>query len=236
MIKTQLAIPAMLLLAASLPFSVQAAGFGFSFSGPGVSGIIELTYGAATDPKYPQAYEVTGISGFFSDSNNGLNIVNAPVGPLLAVTRDTPESTNLLAPNGFSRFGVAAGLPAQNNGFLTYDNLFWPGGSPQTASDFPFQGGFLDIYGLMFGIGGGRVVNLWSNGNFSGGGPGPVNYGVAVATQDTALDYVGGGVSATPEPGALALFGGGLVAMLLLRRFSGRGTLETGLRAGWPRL
>ncbi len=55
--------------------------------------------------------------------------------------------------------------PAANNGFLTYDNLFWPGGSPPTATDYPIGGGFLDIYGLLFDIGDGRVVNFWNNGD-----------------------------------------------------------------------
>ena len=35
----------------------------FSFAGAGVSGIVQLTYGTATDGKYPNAFEVTGISG-----------------------------------------------------------------------------------------------------------------------------------------------------------------------------
>ena len=181
-----------------------------------------MTYGTATDAKYPQAFEVTGISGTFSDSNNGLNIVNASIGPLEPIKHDTPEPTNLLAPHDFSRFAVAAGLAPENNGFLTYDNLFYPGGSPQTASDYPVHGGFLDIYGLLFDIGGGRVVDFWSNGDFSGTGTGPIDYGVAVATHATALDYVGGGVSVTPEPGALGLLGSGLLGMLVWRRRASR--------------
>ena len=60
---------------------------------------------------------VTGISGTFSDSNNGLNIVNAPIGPLEPIKHDTPESTNLLAPNDFSRFAVAAGLSPTTTAF-----------------------------------------------------------------------------------------------------------------------
>jgi hypothetical protein len=177
-----------------------------------------LTYGTATDSKYPQAFEVTGISGTFTDTNNGLNIVNAPIGSLVPITHDTPEPTNLLAPNDFSRFAVTAGLPPENNGFLTYDNLFYPGGSPQTASDYPVSGGFLDIYGLLFEIGGGRVVDFWSNGDFSGTGTGPIDYGVAVATHAAALDYVSGGVSLTPEPSTIALIGGGLLGLLIRRR------------------
>lgn len=219
--RKQLIVSAALLLAALRPWHANASTFNFSFAGSGISGTIELTYGTATDAKYPQAFEITGISGTFSDSNNGLNIVNAPVGPLEPIKRDAPESTNLLAPRDFSRFAVTAGLPPEGNGFLTYDNLFYPAGSPPTASDYPVHGGFLDIYGLLFDIGGGRVVNFWSNGDFSGTGNGPINYGAAVATRDTALDYVGG-VSATPEPGALGLLGSGLLGLLIWRQRSSR--------------
>jgi hypothetical protein len=203
--KTFLAIAAVTGVMAAA--QVHATTVDVQMNGPGVSGALVLTYGATTDANYPNGYEVTGISGTFSDVNNGLNIVNVPVGPLVAVTHSVPESTNLLAPNDFSRFPVASGLPAQNNGFLTYDNLFWPGGSPQTASDYPPHGGFLDIYGLMFNIGGGRVVDFWSNGIFGGT---TADYGVAVARPDLALDYVGGGVTGVatasiPEPAAWAM-------------------------------
>ena len=212
--RKKLVVSATLLLAASLPLHLNASTFDFTFAGPGVSGAIQLTYGTATDAKYPQAFEITGVSGTISDSNNGLNIINAPVGALVAIKHDSPEPTNLLAPNDFSRFAVASGLSPVSNGFLTYDNLFWPGGSPQTASDYPPHGGFLDIYGLMFDIGGGRVVDFWSNGEFNG----HVDYGFAIATSNTARDYVAGGVSITPEPGAFALLGSGLAALLIWRR------------------
>ena len=174
------------------------------------------------DTKYSEALEVTGISGMFSDSNNGLNLVNASISSLVPITRDTPEPTNLLAPHDFSRFAVATGLDPQSNGFLTYDNLLWPGGSPPTASDYPLHGGFLDIYGLMFTLGNGDVVDLWSAGNITG--TPPISYGVAVATHATALDYVSGGVtaSAVPEPGTVILFGGGLLILVGLRRAATR--------------
>ncbi len=208
----------MLAVGIAVPGSARAQSYSFYFSGTGVSGTLMLTYGAATDAKYPSAFEVTGISGSFSDTNNGLNINNASVGSLVAITHSTPEPTNLLAPNDFSRFAVASGLPPQNNGFATYDNLFWPGGSPQTASGYPPHGGFLDIYGLLFNVGNGQVVNIWSNGIM--GPSGVPDYGVSVSTANMALDYVGSAVTATttPEPGALWLVGSGLVGVFGLGR------------------
>ena len=184
----------------------DAATIPIQFSGPGVSGSLVLTIGTTTDAKYPNALEVTGISGTFSDTNISPAIVNVPVGPLIPVNNATPEVSNDLAPHDFSRFAVASGLPAVNNGFLTYDNLFWPGGAPPTASDFDGAGGFLDIYGLMFSIGGGIVVDLFDNGVSPTTGADYGGYGVGVANSDMALDYVAGGVSAsTPEPSTWAM-------------------------------
>ena len=183
MAKSHLVLAALM---AAMAGEVRASSVAVEFSGPGVGGSLVLTYDTATDAKYPDAYEVTGISGTFSDSNNGLHIVNAPVGTLVPITRDAPEPTNLLAPHDFSRFAVASGLPSNTHGVLTYSNLFYPGGSPPTASDYTAHGGFLDIYGLMFSIGGGAVVDFWSNG---AGGDGSVDYGVGVATSGGNLGW-----------------------------------------------
>ena len=206
------------LLAASLLPKAKADTYTFSFGGPGVSGTATLTYGSATDGK-TKGYEVTGISGVFSDSNNGLNLVNAPILSLVPIDPAMPEPGNTLAPDDFSRFAVATGLPPESHGSITYSNLLYPEGSPQTASSYPFAGGIFDIYGLLFGIGNGQVVDLYSNGSFMGS---PLDYGVAVATADKAYDYVGGGVQVTPEPSSYLLMGTGLLAMLFWMRSSFR--------------
>jgi hypothetical protein len=52
----------------------HAATMPITFSGPGVSGSLEITFGPGTDAKYSNAFEITGVSGTFSDTNNGLDI------------------------------------------------------------------------------------------------------------------------------------------------------------------
>ena len=203
----------------AVPAASSAGTFGFDFVGPGVSGRIDLTYGPTTDAKYPSlglpdvAYEVTGISGFFTDTNNGLNIVNAPITGLVPLNNTEPDvdpkPENLLAPNNFSKFYIP--IPSNARGRLTYDNLFWPAGSPATASGpewAAYKGGFLDVYGLMFTIDGGYAANFW---NVQDG-----DYGLAVATSGadpaarTQLDYVTSGVSVVPEPSTYAMALAGL--------------------------
>ena len=195
---------------AAMTAQANADTFQFSFDGGGVSGTATLTYGTATDAKYPQALELTGISGTFSDTNIG--VFNASLTGLEATNHASPEPTNLLAPADFSRFPVVVGT---QHGSLNFDNLFYPGGSPQSATDYPFHGGFLDIYGFLATIGDGRVVNIWSDGV----GPGETipDYGAAVATSAASLDYIGGGVAITPEPGTLGLIATGLFGAIMKR-------------------
>ena len=190
----------------------HAATYNFSFTGPSVSGSVDMTYGTATDARYPQAIEITGASGTFSDANLGIS--NTAITGLVPITHSTPASDNHLAPADFSRFPVATGT---QYGFLSFSNLFYPDGSPQTATTYPFHGGIFDIYGLLLTIGGGRVVDIWSNGVL------PMttfpDYAVAVATSASSLDYVSGGVTPTPEPGTLCLLASGtLGAAVQLRR------------------
>ncbi len=200
-------------LLASVTSHAKADTFQLTFSGSGVSGSATVTYGTATDGKYSQALEVTGISGTFSDSNVG--ITNATITGLLPLNLATPEPTNFAAPSDFSKFAVATGLPDYANGVLTYDNLFWPGGSPQTGSDYPFFGGYLDVYGLLFSLDNGTTVDFWSNGILTDGAA--PDYGAAVVTSQAALDYVGNGVAVTPEPSSLWLLATGALALLWWR-------------------
>jgi hypothetical protein len=186
----------------------HAATMPITFSGQGVSGSLVITFGAATDTKYPTtAFEITNVAGTFTDTNNGLGIVDAPVAlfPILSPP-SVPEPTNFLAPHDFSRFAVASGLPSDNHGFVTYDNLFWPGNAPPTASDFDGHGTFLDIYGLAFTIeGGSKLVDLFSYG-LCCGPPGAV-FGLAVVDSQQTFDYfTNAGISAsTPEPSTWAM-------------------------------
>jgi hypothetical protein len=200
-------LSAALIFAASLPLQLHASTFDFTFKGSGVNGWVELTYGTTTDSKYSNAFEVTKVTGWITDTNNGLNVHQASIGALAPLKYDTPEPGNELPPHDFSRFPVASGL---QHGSLSYDNLFWPAGSAQTASDYPVSGGFLDIYGLLFDIGGGQYVNIWSNGFV--GGP-QADYGFALVTSQKSLDYIQGGVAVSPEPSEVALLGSGLLGL-----------------------
>jgi hypothetical protein len=93
--------------------------------------------------------------------------------------------------------------------------LYWAGGSPPTASDYDGHGTFVDIYGLMFDIGGGRVINFWSNGVFGG----VADFSFNVATADASLHRVDGGVLVSvPEPASAALLGAGLLGLMVAWR------------------
>jgi PEP-CTERM motif len=209
--------------------SAQATTTTLNVTAPGVSGTIQLTYGTTTDGKYPSgpypetAYEITGISGTFSDSNNGLSIVNAPILGLFTLTKSGPnDPANVGAPADMSTIVVSDPnnlLPFGPS--VSYDNLYWPGGAPITAwvaADWPFFGGPLDVYGVMFQINVGTVdapiiddVDVWSNG--IGAPPGTMGYGVAVLAagdRPVALDYVAGSV---PEPSTWAMMALGFAGL-----------------------
>lgn len=213
--------------AAALSIPASAAPFILNFSGSGVSGSVTLTYEAnpkagaplGTSPNIYDpigSYVLTGATGTFLDSNIGLSTTITGVVPSHP---DAPDESNLLAPASFGHYVVRSGVPGPGGlatGF-SYDNLFYPGGSPQTASDYPFHGGLFDIYGVVFTTAGGIAINFWSNGDLGDG----VTYGAGVTDGLDVLDYVGGiAVTSVPEPAAwiLMIGGVGLVGASLRRR------------------
>ena len=227
-------LPMSLACSAILLFAVPASAATqiFNLSGSGVTGSVTITYDVNSNTGVlPQtspnpvdpigSYVVTDVSGMLSDSNIGL--VNAAITGVIARNFANPEPDNLLAPNSFSHFSVTNGVDHGGgivSPFLSFDDLYYPGGSPQSASDYPFHGGFFDIYGLMFSLSNGNSVNLWSNGDF-GAGP---SYGVAITDGTDLLDYAQPvSLSAVPEPKSwllMVLSFGVLGAVMRARRIT----------------
>jgi hypothetical protein len=215
--------------AISAPISANATNVPISFHGPGgITGSLVFSIspdsntgmlpGTAPNPVDPiGSYVIDSVTGTFSDAT--LGIANAMITGLEPVNFATPEPTNLLAPNRFSLLPVANGVD-EGNGIISpglhFDNIFYPGGSPKAASDYPFFGGLLDIYGTVFKLDNGDYVNFWSNGVTPKG----LNYGIAVTDKIDVLDYKGGVALGTPEPAAWAMMmlGFGLAGAALRRQ------------------
>ncbi|HEX5481171.1 MAG TPA: hypothetical protein VFZ08_00935, partial [Terriglobia bacterium] len=143
-----------LLVALGVASAAMADEFSFSFNGGGVSasGTFTASPGASLG-----VYEITSITGTFSDSNVGVSGAITGLYQPVSYVSDTSV-------------GIAA-----TSGGLSYDDLFYPAGdSPALCFDpvthqltYPFSGGEFDIYGVAFNIAGpgGYVGEIWSNGN-----------------------------------------------------------------------
>ena len=153
----------------------------------------------------------------------------------------TGQTFTSIPSNGYHDGINAAGLQPEP---ASYDNIVYPNGDSPVVCDpifYPYHGGQLDIYGLMFTVnlnaGGTGLVNVWSNflndpANLIG-----LDYGVSDGTLGssngnplfTVENYVGNtnsypayspsGVvfSTVPEPSALLLVGAGIATLPILR-------------------
>src|SRR3954452_4398836 len=221
--KTSFALAAIVTFAAAAAGPAHATVQAFNISGSGINSSFELTYelnpntgalpGTSPNPVDPVgSYVITGISGTFSDSNIGL--MNVLITGIVPSNPSNPQPTNLLAPASFGFYPIDGGRPTPAGGTapgFSYDDLFYPNGSPRTASDYPFGGGFFDIYGMVFTLAGGDAVNVWSNGNVPRAG---LSYGVGVTDGLSVIDYQSPvSLAAVPEPAtwAMILVGFGVV-------------------------
>jgi hypothetical protein len=219
-------------IAATLAFGSQAnAGtIGFQFNGAGFNASGVLTFVPNVSPPDPNpncgtpgnnpcradppgAYAITGITGTFSDPANG--IVNAAITGLVPINPANERDLvfDPLVPTSLSFIDYAP-----PTGYLTYNNLFFPDGSPIDCA-FPFAGTFVDVFGMAFTVAGGYTVDFWGDGDMNG--PGTTTYGVGVTDGTTLLAYQFAGVNAgIPEPSSFAVLGTGLLFGLAWRRRS----------------
>jgi hypothetical protein len=204
------------MICTSVPLS-NAATVGFSFSGGSVTSSGTLTVIAAANNTSgvatPGTYEITGITGTFTDSSDGIS--GTITGLYMPISYVTGVTATMATPVAFTGAG------------LSYDDLYFAGAnSPLDCPGAPFSGGYFDVYGVAFNISGGYVGEFFSNGVVPGHA-GPL-YGAADTNAKTILDEPNAGIDSlpqgvlgsftvSPEPKTLLMLATGLLAIALIR-------------------
>ena len=205
MTKRYFAFTPIVILIAFAP-AILADDVTFSFHGGTITTSGTFTTTATSTPGY---YDITGISGTFTDTSQGIS--GAITGLYQPVSYTAPPM----------------GSPAATAAGISYDDTFYPGAdSPNNCSDYPFYGGVFDVYGLAFNVAGGYVGALWSDGNMPGAG---LVYAAGDSNATTLLNLpnptgadqtmptgVPGTLQTndTPEPASLFMFGAGLLGLI----------------------
>lgn len=211
------------MMSVALAPCAQATPVQIGFNGGGAGGHVSLTVlpdPVSGDPSGADA--ITNAQGTFSDAN--LSITNELITGVYALKFSTPVNPDDIpyVPKSFSYIPSVAGA---NKGIgASYDNLFYLGGSPQVCDpdEYPFSGGFLDVFGTLFTLKNGDVVNLFSYGTGLGFGLSVLTGSDGAGWSTADYDNVS---AAVPEPDFLWLFGAGVVGLFAWRRSKEMNTL-----------
>jgi hypothetical protein len=201
---------ALLALATALAITPAALAdtydFTISSSGDNGSGVITVAQQGSTD-----VYEVTGITGTFSDATLGLT--NAAITALITASYDSNNPT----------FYPGTGTASDN--YPAVDDLFYPNGdAPGVSFDgFTFPAiGQLDAWGILFSVGGDWV-------NIMGNGGGDNGYEIAAWPSDMTSILEGSTAGSTPVSFDATAVHGHRTARSGSRPFSEEQAIQLGL-------